>query len=230
MLVLSKLTNINHASGGSYDPPLFLYSALFAAKGRFGGASPPGGGLWRGCPARRRRGLALLPRPAAGFAGLPRPAAALAGLPRPAAGFGGGCPARRRALARLPRPAAGFCGASLPGGGGVWRCCPARRRGLVGCAARRRGLAQLPRPAAALVGFPVRRRLCAASPHGGGLWRGCPARRRGLARLPRPAFSAGAVHSALGGQLFSPFFAYAPGTRQKHPQNFAGYIAVFHIA
>ena len=43
MLVLSKLTNINHANGGSYDPPLFLYSALFAA---------------------RRRGLAGLPRTA----------------------------------------------------------------------------------------------------------------------------------------------------------------------
>ena len=51
MLVLSKLTNINHANGGSYDPPLFLYSALFAARGalagcparrRFGGASPHG--------------------------------------------------------------------------------------------------------------------------------------------------------------------------------------------
>ena len=95
MLVLSKLTNINHANGGSYDPPLFLYSALFAARGRFGGASPHGGAL---------------------------------------------------------------------------------------------------------------------------------------AGLPRTAFFAGVVHSALGGQLFSPFFAYAPGTRQKHPQNFAGYIAVFHIA
>ena len=68
MLVLSKLTNINHANGGSYDPPLFLYSALFAARGRFGGASPhggglwrvapPGGGLWRGFPAR----LSLPPR------------------------------------------------------------------------------------------------------------------------------------------------------------------------
>ena len=54
MLVLSKLTNINHANGGSYDPPLFLYSALFAARGRFGGASPHGGGVWRGFPARRR--------------------------------------------------------------------------------------------------------------------------------------------------------------------------------
>ena len=59
MLVLSKLTNINHANGGSYDPPLFLYSALFAARGRFGGllctagfggASPHGGGLWRVSP------------------------------------------------------------------------------------------------------------------------------------------------------------------------------------
>ena len=45
MLVLSKLTNINHANGGSYDPPLFLYSALFPARGRFGGASPHGGGF-----------------------------------------------------------------------------------------------------------------------------------------------------------------------------------------
>ena len=68
MLVLSKLTNINHANGGSYDPPLFLYSALFAARGRFGGASPhgggfggaspPGGELLRGFPAR----LSLPPR------------------------------------------------------------------------------------------------------------------------------------------------------------------------
>ena len=56
MLVLSKLTNINHANGGSYDPPLFLYSALFAARGRFGGASPHGGRLWRA--------LAGLPRTA----------------------------------------------------------------------------------------------------------------------------------------------------------------------
>ena len=50
MLVLSKLTNINHANGGSYDPPLFLYSALFAARGRFGGASPPGGGFGGASP------------------------------------------------------------------------------------------------------------------------------------------------------------------------------------
>ena len=93
MLVLSKLTNINHANGGSYDPPLFLYSALFAARGRFGVASPHGGAL----------------------AWLPRTAAVLAGLPRTAAGFGGasphggglwrGFPARRRALAGLPRAA-----------------------------------------------------------------------------------------------------------------------------
>ena len=95
MLVLSKLTNINHASGGSYDPPLFLYSALFPARGRFGGASPHGGG------------------------------------------FGG------------------------------------------------------------------------ASPHSGG-----------FGGLPRTAFSAAAVHSALGRAVFSLFFAYAPGTRQKHPQKF----------
>ena len=99
MLVLSKLTNINHANGGSYDPPLFLYSALFPARGRFGGASPHGGGLWWGFPARRR---------------------ALAGLPRAAAGFGGasphggglwrGFPARRRALPWLPRTAAALAG------------------------------------------------------------------------------------------------------------------------
>ena len=50
MLVLSKLTNINHANGGSYDPPLFLYSALFAARGRFGGASLPGGGFGGASP------------------------------------------------------------------------------------------------------------------------------------------------------------------------------------
>ena len=67
MLVLSKLTNINHANGGSYDPPLFLYSALFAA---------------------RRRGLAGLPRTAAGFGGVSPHGGALAGLPR-TAGFGG---------------------------------------------------------------------------------------------------------------------------------------------
>ena len=94
MLVLSKLTNINHANGGSYDPPLFLYSALFAARGRFGGASPHGGGVWRGFPARRRLWRAS---PHGG---------ALEGLPRPAVGFGGS-----------PRPAAGFGGASPPGGG-----------------------------------------------------------------------------------------------------------------
>ena len=133
MLVLSKLTNINHASGGSYDPPLFLYSALFAARGRFGG----------------------LPRTAAGFGGLPRTAAALAGLPRTAAGFGGlprtaagfgGLLCRRRALAGLPCTAAGFCGAS-PHGGELWRGFPARRRALAG----------LPRTAAALAGLPPAR-------------------------------------------------------------------------
>ena len=72
MLVLSKLTNINHANGGSYDPPLFLYSALFAARGRFGGlprtaaalvGCSAGGGLWQGFPAQRRA-LAGLPRTA----------------------------------------------------------------------------------------------------------------------------------------------------------------------
>ena len=112
MLVLSKLTNINHANGGSYDPPLFLYSALFAARGRFGGASPHGG-LWR---------VAL---PGGGFGGASPPGGellrgfparrrALAGLPLTAAGFGG-----------LPRTAAVFGGAS-PHGGGLLRGFPAR--------------------------------------------------------------------------------------------------------
>ena len=146
MLVLSKLTNINHANGGSYDPPLFLYSALFAARGRFGGASPHGGGVWRGFPARRR--------------------------------LWRGFPARRRALAGFPARRR-FGGASPPGGG-LWR----------------------------------------VAPPGGGLWRGFPARRRALAGLPRTAFSAAAVHSALGRAVFSLFFAYAPGIRQKHPQKF----------
>ena len=136
MLVLSKLTNINHANGGSYDPPLFLYSALFAARGRFGGASPHGGGVWRGFPARRR--------------------------------LWRGFPARRR-----------FGGAS-PHGGGLWLGFPARRR--------------------LWRGFPARRRL----------WRGFPAR---LSLPPR-------YIRLWGGQFFSLFFAYAPGTRQKHPQKF----------
>ena len=99
MLVLSKLTNINHANGGSYDPPLFLYSALFAARGRFGGASPHGGGLWRGFPARRRA-----------LAGLPRTAAVFGGASPPGGGFWRGFPARRRALAGLPRTAAALVG------------------------------------------------------------------------------------------------------------------------
>ena len=107
MLVLSKLTNINHASGGSYDPPLFLYSALFAA--------------------RRRT---------------------LAGLPRTAAGFGG------------------------------------------------------------------------ASPHGGGFG----------GASPRTAFSAAAVHSAWGGQFFRCFSHTRPAYGKSIRKNFAGYIAVFHIA
>ena len=100
MLVLSKLTNINHANGGSYDPPLFLYSALFAARGRFGGASPHGGGVWRGFPARRRlwRGFPARRR---SLAGLPRTAAALAGFPARRRALVG-CPARRRALAGFP--------------------------------------------------------------------------------------------------------------------------------
>ena len=106
MLVLSKLTNINHANGGSYDPPLFLYSALFAARGRFDGASP----------------------------------------------------------------------------------------------------------------------------HGGELWRGFPARRRALAGLPRTAFSAAAVHSAWGGQFFRCFSHTRPAYGKSIRKNFAGYIAVFHIA
>ena len=165
MLVLSKLTNINHANGGSYDPPLFLYSALFAARGRFGGASPPGGGfggasphgggLWRGFPARRR--------------------------------LWRGFPARRRALAGLPRAAAGFGGASPHGG--LWLGFPARRRALAGFPARRRALA----------GFPARRRFGGASPHGFLCRRGT---------------------FGLGRAVFSLFFAYAPGIRQKHPQKF----------
>ena len=102
MLVLSKLTNINHANGGSYDPPLFLYSALFAARGRFGGASPPGGGfggasphgggLLRGFPARRRFGGAS-PHGGGLWRGFPARRQALAGLPRTAAALVG-CPAR----------------------------------------------------------------------------------------------------------------------------------------
>ncbi len=114
MLVLSKLTNINHASGGSYDPPLFLYSALFPARGRFGGASlpggglwraaPPGGGLWRGFPARRRLWRGFPARRRRFGAAVPPGGDALAG-----------CPARRRGLARLPCPAAA-----------LWRGFPAR--------------------------------------------------------------------------------------------------------
>ena len=167
MLVLSKLTNINHANGGSYDPPLFLYSALFAARGRFDGASPHGGELWRGFPARRR---------------------AFAGLPRPAAGFGG-----------LPRTAAGFGWAS-PHGGGLWRVAP---------------------PGGG---------LWWVAPHGGGLWRGVPARRWALAGLPRTAFSAAAVHSAWVGQFFRCFSHTRPAYGKSIRKNFAGYIAVFHIA
>ena len=110
MLVLSKLTNINHANGGSYDPPLFLYSALFAARGRFGGASPQGGAL-AGFPARRR---------------------ALAGLPRPAAGFGGASP-HGGGLWRVSPLGGGLwrvsplgCGLwrVAPHGGGLWRVAP----------------------------------------------------------------------------------------------------------
>ena len=123
MLVLSKLTNINHANGGSYDPPLFLYSALFAARGRFGGASPHGGGVWRGFPARRRALAGCSARRRFGGAsphggelwrGFPARRRAFAGLPRTAAALAG-FPARRRALAGLPRPAAGFSGASPHG-------------------------------------------------------------------------------------------------------------------
>ena len=146
MLVLSKLTNINHANGGSYDPPLFLYSALFAARGRFGGASPPGGG------------------------------------------FGG----------------------ASPHGGGLWRGFPARRRALAG----------LPRAAASFGG---------ASPHGGGFGGASP-HGGALAGLPRTAFSAAAVHSAWGGQFFRCFSHTRPAYGKSIRKNFAGYIAVFHIA
>ena len=198
MLVLSKLTNINHASGGSYDPPLFLYSALFAAQRRtlagcparrrslawlprtaavFGGASPPGGGLWRGFPARRR--------------------------------LWRGFPVRRRGLALLPRPAAGFGGAAPPGG--ALRGCTVRRRALAGCPARRRALAGLSRPAA---GFG------AAAPPGGGALAGCPA------RLFLPAW-----YIRLGaGSSFRCFSHTRPAYGKSIRKNFAGYIAVFHIA
>ena len=53
----------------------------------------------------------------------------------------------------------------------------------------------------------------------GALWRVAP-HGGALAGLPRTAFSAAAVHSALGRAIFSLFFAYAPGIRQKHPQKF----------
>ena len=145
MLVLSKLTNINHANGGSYDPPLFLYSALFAARGRFGGASPHGGGFWRGFPARRRT---------------------LAGFPRPAA------------LWRVAPHGGGLLRVALPGG----------------------ALAGLPRPAANFGG---------ASPHSGGLWWVAP-----------HGFLCRRGTFGLGRAIFSLFFAYAPGIRQKHPQKF----------
>ena len=163
MLVLSKLTNINHANGGSYDPPLFLYSALFAARGRFGGASPHGGGVWRGFPARRRALAGCSARRRFGGAsphggelwrGFPARRRAFAGLPRTAAALAG-FPARRRALAGLPRTAAGFGG--LPRTAALWRGFPARRWALAGRPARRRALAGLPRPAAGFSG---------ASPHG----------------------------------------------------------------
>ena len=126
MLVLSKLTNINHASGGSYDPPFFLYSALF--------------------------------------------------------------PARRRGLAGLPRTAANFGGASPHGGG-----------------------------------------FGGASPHGGGFGGASPPG-GGLGGLPRTAFSAAAVHSAWGGQFFRCFSHTRPAYGKSIRKNFAGYIAVFHIA
>ena len=158
MLVLSKLTNINHASGGSYDPPLFLYSALFAAKGRFGAAAPPGGGLWRGFPARRRGfggGLAGAALPGGGL---------LRGFPARRRGFRG-FPARRRAFAGLPCTAAALWRVAPPGGA------------LRGCTARRRALARLPRTAAALARLPrTAAGFGAAVPPGGGLWRGFPAR------------------------------------------------------
>ena len=161
MLVLSKLTNINHANGGSYDPPLFLYSALFAARGRFDGASPHGGELWRGFPARRRA-----------FAGLPRPAAGFGGLPRTAAGFGWASP-HGGGLWRVAPPGGGLWWVA-PHGGGLWRASPPGGGLWRGFPARRRTLAGLPRTAA---------NFCGASPHGGGLWRGFPAR-RALAGCP----------------------------------------------
>ena len=180
MLVLSKLTNINHANGGSYDPPLFLYSALFAARGRFGGllctagfggASPHGGALaWL---PRTAEALAGLPRTAAGFCGASPPGGGVWRVAPHCGGLWLGFPARRWALAGRP----------------------ARRRALVGCPARRRALAGLPRPAVGFGGasphsgglwrgFPAQRRFGGASPPGGGLWRGFPAQRRALAGFP----------------------------------------------
>ena len=206
MLVLSKLTNINHANGGSYDPPLFLYSALFAARGRFGGASPHGGGLWLGFPARRWlwRGFPARRR---ALAGLSYPAAALAGLPRTAAGFGVASP-HGGALAGLPRTAAGFGG--LPRTAALWRGFPARRRGLAG----------LPRPAAGFGGLP---RTAA-------VFGGLPRPAAGFGGLLCTAFSAAAVHSAWGGQFFRCFSHTRPAHGKSIRKNFAGYIAVFHIA
>ena len=195
MLVLSKLTNINHANGGSYDPPLFLYSALFAARGRFGGASPHGGGLWLGFPARRWlwRGFPARRR---ALAGLSYPAAALAGLPRTAAGFGVASP-HGGALAGLPRTAAGFGG--LPRTAALWRGSP-HRGGFGGASPHGGGLWWVALPAA---GFGV------ASPHGGGFGGASP-----------PGFLCRRGTFGLVRAVFSLFFAYAPGIRQKHPQKF----------
>ena len=133
MLVLSKLTNINHANGGSYDPPLFLYSALFAARGR---------------------GLAGLPRTAAGFGGVSPHGGALAGLPRTAAGFGGASP-HGGGLWRVS-----------PLGGGLWRVSP------LGC-----GLWRVaPHGGGLWRVAPHGGKLWRVAPHSGGLWRGFPAR------------------------------------------------------
>ena len=159
MLVLSKLTNINHANGGSYDPPLFLYSALFAARGRFGWSPRPAAALWRGFPARRRA-LAGLPR-TAGFCGASPHGGGLWWASPRGGGLWRGFPARRRALAGLPRTAAGFGGLPRPAAG------------FGGASPHSGGFGGFPRAAAVFGG---------ASPHGGELWRGFPAR---LSLLPR---------------------------------------------
>ena len=67
------------------------------------------------------------------------------------------------------------------------------------------------------------------SPHGGGFGGASP-HSGGFGGLPRTAFSAAAVHSAWGGQFFRCFSHTRPAHGKSIRKNFAGYIAVFHIA